>query len=123
MSSTPTPPAGIRGAIDLSALTAGPTVRSRATVTLPKVATAGRRLVVKVQVAVAGTRFPPGAVRVVLARPHWKRTVTLALFRPGHGLRVAFFPKVPKGRYTVTITYPGSPRVLPTRVQRTLRVR
>jgi sialidase-1 len=107
----------------ISALTAGATVRPRTTVTVPKVARSGRTLVVPVKVTAAGTASPAGSVKVVLTKPHFRKTLVLALKYPGRGLRLAFFPKVAKGKYLVTATYSGTPRIAAQTVKKTVRVR
>ncbi len=109
--------------LPIRALTAGATVVPTVRVTLPKHARAGARLVLPTKVSVAGTASPAGSVRVVLTKRHWKRTATLPLYRPGKGVRVAFFASVPKGRYTVRVAYSGTPRIAARTVTRTLRVR
>jgi sialidase-1 len=109
--------------VPIRALTAGATARPTVRVTLPKHARAGARLVLPTKVSVAGTASPAGSVRVVLSKRHWKRTATLPLYRPGRGVRVAFFPKVPKGRYTVRVAYSGTPRIAARTITSTLRVR
>lgn len=109
--------------VPIAALIAGATVRSTATITLPGQARAGARLVLPVQVRAAGTSAPAGSIRVVLRKAHWRRTLVLPLLHPGRGLRVATFQQVPRGTYTVTAVYSGTPRIRPVAVRRTVHVR
>jgi sialidase-1 len=109
--------------VPIAALTAGATVRSSATVILPKHARARADLHVGVQVTAAGTASPAGRIRVVVAKRGWRRTVTLPLLLPGNGYRVATVRAVPKGRYSVRVRYLGTPRIEPVTVTRPLRVR
>lgn len=108
--------------VPIAALTAGATTRSTVTVKLPRIAKAGARLVLPVQVRAAGTTAPDGSVKLVLKKKHWRKTLVLPLFHPGHGYRVALFQKVPKGTYTLTTTYSGTPRIKPVTVKKTVRV-
>lgn len=108
--------------VPIAALTAGATVKPTLKVAVPKHPRARSTVSVTAKVSVSGTRSPAGKVRIVLAKRHWKRTMTLPLSTPGHGRRVASFAAVPKGKYTVTVTYPGTPRIKPATVKKTVRV-
>ncbi|MGT2426327.1 sialidase family protein [Amnibacterium kyonggiense] len=109
--------------VPVDAITAGRTTASKASVGLPAVAKAGRTLIVRARVAVPGTTSPAGSVRVDVVGRFWRRTTTLRLIPGGGGYRVARFASVPKGRYTVTVAYSGSPRIRPSTAAAALRVR
>jgi sialidase-1 len=109
--------------VPIAALTAGRATPSKASLALPKHAKAGRTLVVTARAAVPGTTSPAGSLTVRVTGKHWKRTATLRLIHGGGGKRVASFTKVPKGRYTVSVVYSGTPRVRAATAKAALRVR
>lgn len=108
--------------VPIAALTSKRRVVSTVRMTLPDHAAAGVRLDVRATVRVAGTHAPAGSVRVVLSKAHWRRSMSLRLLHPGHGVRVATFTHVPKGRYSVTTTYSGTARIRPAVTTSTVRV-
>ncbi|WP_158589999.1 sialidase family protein [Amnibacterium setariae] len=109
--------------VPVAALTAGRATASKAALALPKHARAGRTLVVTARAIVPGTSSPAGSLTVRVTGKHWTRTTTLRIIHGGGGKRVASFARVPKGRYTVSVVYSGSPRIRAATAKAALRVR
>jgi sialidase-1 len=109
--------------VPIAALTAGATVVPNANVTTTKRVRPGGTLAVTVRMSVPGTRAPAGTVRVRLSKAGWRKTVDLRLYNQGNGMRMARFAGLGKGRYTLKVTYLGTPRIKQATVTRTIRVR
>ena len=62
---------------------------------------------------VAGISSPPGKVTVTLSNPSRTVKATVSLTYSNQGVRMVDLPRVPRGRYTVTVRYGGTLRIHP----------
>jgi sialidase-1 len=97
--------------LPIAAVLAGSKATSSVKATVAKHITKGGTSDVHVTVKVPGTSAPAGTVRVRLTKAHFSRTITLPLVSTNSGKRTAQFHHVPRGTYTVAVTYIGTSNI------------